>query len=283
MTRTRTIKVAALNIAMHRPHSPERYVQALKDAEAMKLAIKLGELHGAFLGTLNVMNWEERGVTGEIYRFVQLDPKEPWFNSLTKEAATPEEREKVMIPEHMLPHLRRIHFHFRPKRHELWYVCQDRKARLGPKTAELFFQRLFEALRKKKDYPLIEVTSLPAADAVDDVLGIASLEKLEILLKRPNADDGDADEERFLRRLEKQNASRSVTTLVAVKGQSIAPDDDTRDLANAASRNGNVIGTGHNEHGRPVVESTVERPLILPEIVNENVEPLLDVLRRVGT
>lgn len=279
---SRSIRISALNVAMHKPHSPQLYMNLFRDAQRLGTLIKLGELHGAILGTLDGPEEYIRGavLTGEIYRFVQLDPSEPWFNLRTSDAASDDDMVSVSIPEHLLPHLQRISYVFRPDNHQLWFISQDRKDRLGPQTAVAFFQRLFDVVHTEGKCSQVEVTALPDIESLEKLLSLHKLERITIDLKRPNADDGDAEEARWLERLEKQGVKRQETVLVANAGESIKPDAETRSLAEVAARNGSVKVVGKDSGGLRVVESTVAKPMVLTRFVNSSIETGMDVLKR---
>ena len=282
MSRSRTIRIAALNIAMHEPHSAERYVAMMKDTYALHYMVRHGELHGAMLGSLYPEDRDDpmRGLNGELYHFVKLDPAEPWFNAETKDAATEDDVGNIRIPGHLLPHLQRIPFIFKPDRHELWFISRDRKAQLGTQAARSIFQSLFDLLTLARDYPIIEVTAIPDMESLARMLALPTLEKLIIDLKRPNADDGANEEARLLRRLERQNARRMTTELVADKHASLVPDAETRGLAEVASHNGNVKVVGRGADGERVEDSTEARPLIESVTLDPDIETAMDVLRR---
>lgn len=284
MSRQRTIKIAALNIAMHKPHSADRYIALMQDAYALQRFVRQGNLHGVLLGSLYFEDKDKpkKGLNGELYRFVNLDTSEPWFNALTKKEATEDDVSKIRIPNHLLPHLQRIPFVFKPDVHELWFVCHDRKDNLGPRAAVAVFKKLFDELTLDGKYPNVEVTALPDSETLERMLSLPTLEKLTIELKRPNADDGAADEVRWLKRLEKQNARKMSVELVAEKDDSIKPDDETRGLAAVAARNGNVSVIGRDAGGQRVDESTEEKPLIEPALVFPEIETVMNVLRRVA-
>ncbi|MBS0477182.1 MAG: DUF4747 family protein, partial [Proteobacteria bacterium] len=183
------MKIASLNIAMHQPHSPARYAALFKDLYAAGGIAKLGSLHGGVIGSLYPEDAEDisKGINGEIFRYVNLDPDEPWFNTLTRDVATDAEAKAIVIPRHLLPHLRRIPFVFRPDVHQLWFVSHDRKDSLGPGAAATIFQTLLDQISKQKGYPPIEVTPIPDADILERMLSVHTLEKLAIELKRPNS------------------------------------------------------------------------------------------------
>jgi len=282
MAKGRSIKIAALNIAMHKPHSPQRYMSLFRDARRLNLLVTLGNLHGAMLGSLNGPREYSKDamMSGEIYRFVKLDANEPWFNLQTSEEASDDDMSGVKIPPHLLPHLQRIEFVFLPDKHELWFVSQDRKDRLGTHAAVTFFQTLFDRVVQEGSYGPVEVTALPDMDTLETMLSLHTLERITMDLKRPNADDTAHEEVRWLKRLEKQNIQRQKLELVAVKGETIEPDDETRTLAAIAARNGNVSVIGKDAAGTRVEESTVARPMVITRHVDSELETSFDVLAR---
>lgn len=284
MSRTRTVEISALNIAMHDPHSPARYVDLLREVFARRATVRLGELHLAMIGTLYAEDREDplKGLEGEFFRFVNLDPNEPWFNIETRDAATDEDVSAIQIPKHLLPHLRRIPFCFRPQAHELWFVRRDRSEGLGPATAARLLERLITPLVLEQRFPPVEVTPLPEAGALEKMLAVHTLEKLSIELKRPNSDGGENEQARWQKKLERQNAKRLKVELAAVHAESIKPDEETRSLAEAASRNGKVQIEGRDSVGSKVVESTEEHPLVERVLLDPNIETVQALLRRLA-
>ena len=278
----RSIRISALNIAMHKPHSPELYMSLIRDAQKLNTLIPLGALHAAMLGPISGPDQYEKGaiLTGEIYRCVKLDASEPWFNLETSEEASDGEMVDVQIPEHLLPHLQRISFIFRPDNHQLWFISHDRSDNLGPKTAATFLQRLFDRACANGRHPQVEVTVLPDMATLEEMFSLTKLEKMTIDLKRPNADDNANDEIRWLKKLEDQGVQRQETKLIAAKGESIKPDEDTRALAMVAAHNGSVSVVGKDADGFRIEESTLDRPMVLTRKVNPKIETSMDVLIR---
>lgn len=283
MAKGRSIRISALNVAMHKPHSPQLYIALFKQAKRLNALITLGALHGAMLGSLDGSDEEyKKGtfLTGQIYRFVKLDASEPWFNLQTSEAASDDDMGSVRIPTHLLPHLQRIDYAFRPDTHELWFISQDRQDRLGAQAAATFFQRLFDLVYKQGNCTQVEVTALPDNDTLENMLSLYKLERMTIDLKRPNADDGASEEARLLKRLEDQGVRRQETSMVASAGESIKPDKETRAMAEVAARNGSVSVVGKDADGLRVDESTVSRPMVLTRLLNSAIETAMDVLKR---
>ena len=151
---------------------------------------------------------------------------------------------------------------------------------MGPQTAELYFQRLFEHVLTKNPFPPVDVTPLVDKEGLDEMLSIAKLEKLTILLKRPNPDDLGSEHAKWMQKLEKMNAQKATTELTAVKGESLKPDAETKAFAHVAANNGKVTVVGRDSHGVKVEESTAAKPLVITEHVDDNLETAMQVLQR---
>ena len=285
MARPRRVALAALNIAMHAPHSAEGYVHLLQKAFRLHRIVRLGKLHGIMLGLIHrpKHHGDVLMLTGEIYRFVQLDPSEQWFNSQTREPATDDDVGQINIPSHLLPHLQIIPFAFNAKTHHLWYVKADKQNTLSPSTATKFMTILLNEVVHKEELPEVSVTPIPESTSVDAVLGLPGLEYLKIELVRPNPDAADSAEARWLRKLERQKTTKAKLELHRQRNSHIEPDAETRDMAIAASRNGLVYGRGRTADGLPVEDSTVNRPMVQHVLVDTDIETVGRVLERAAT
>jgi Domain of unknown function (DUF4747) len=284
MRTTRTIEISALNIAMHQPHSPQRYVSLFWDAKRSRKLVQIGQLHGALIGRLGGGREYVPGmlIVGEIYRFVKIDAALPWFNTLTSEPASEGDLEGLSIPEHLLPNLRRIEFTFRPDIHRLWFISKDRDDRLGPMAAERFFQTLFDSVAQEQQYPKVEVTVVPDKESIEELLSTPRMERVHIELKRPNPDDSDDLQVRWMRKLQNNGARSMVTTLTAADASGLTLDEETKGLARASALNGHVVVTARNATGKRFEESTRDKPLAIPETVDSEIEVSQDVLDRVA-
>ena len=282
MPQGRTVTIAAVNIALHAPHGAERYVELLQKAFRRRSVVRLGTLHGAMLGTLSRPRIEGRELwmEGDIYRFVKLDPSEPWFNSETKEPATDDEVESIKIPRHLLPHLQRIPFVFNARRHRLWHIARDQKISFGSATAVKFLEPLLQSTALLLDFPEVSITAVPESSSVEDILSMPGLEYLRIELVRPNPDNGESAEARWLKRLEEQKTTKAKLELYHAKNAVLSPNEETREMAEVAANNGSVYGRGRTADGMPTEDSTVARPMLKHEFVNTEIETVADVLRR---
>lgn len=256
-------------------------MELLATAFSVKRMVRLGSVHGGMIGSLYGTATETpKELTGEFYRFLKLDPDEPWFNAQTKEAASPDDLEAISIPQHLLPHLQRIPFLFKPSTHRLYLVARDRKDNLSAGTAKQLLEGVFTPLVAEGLFPPVEITVEPEKDALDEILGLKSLEHITIELVPPNPDDGDEIEKNWKERLKRQNVRKQTVQLDSERNQSIKPDADTVALARVAASNGKVTASGHDAAGLKQELSTVDKPLRERVLHDPNVETLFDALRR---
>lgn len=141
MAQSRTIEIRQINISMHAPHSPQGYVDLFQNAFRLNRIATRGKSDGYLLGALyDAKNAVEKNeLQGEIYRFTNIDPNAPWFNTQTGKPAVETETEKINIPGNLHPNLEHIPFVFRPKEHKFWYVSKDRKTTMGRPLPQPFY------------------------------------------------------------------------------------------------------------------------------------------------
>lgn len=282
MAKVRRITLSALNIALHAPHPTDRYIELIQKAFGMRMIIRQGTLHGAMLGSLSIPQQlgQSTLLSGEIYRFVKLDSSEPWFNSETKEPATDNDVQAINIPAHLLPHLQRMPFVFNARQHRFWYISRDRGDLFAPASAAKFLETLLQHTANTWDFPEVSVTAVPDSNSVEEILELPRLEYLKIELVRPNPDNGESAEARWLRKLEEQNTTKAKLELVCAKNATLEPNQETREMAEVAATNGSVFGIGRSADGLQIIESTQERPMLQNEFVDPEIETAADVLRR---
>jgi hypothetical protein len=143
--------------------------------------------------------------------------------------------------------------------------------RLTAGRAETIFQDLLSPEVLGAETELVEVTLVPQDDALDYVLGFDRLDRVEILVKRPNDDDITKETNRVLKRLQNMNAKSERSTLTrAPKTDGIELDDEHELLARvAAAGNGKVDTRGQTADGEKGERSTVEKPKLVKRIVQK--------------
>lgn len=261
MAHDRKIPISALNIAMHEPHSPQAYVNLMLGLYKLRRIINVRSLTGVLIGSMYPLDKKhpDRGLTGEIYQFTNLDQSEPWFDVNALDEASEEEVKAIKIPDHLKPHLARFNYVFFAHGHRLYVQTRNKNRTLGIQTVLKFFRLLIED-KSAPDMPPIEVTVEPERDSIAQILKIKYLKRLEIRLVRPNPDDLAAAERRLLRKLSRQDARQMDVTFHADSSHDLAPDQETVTLAKVAASNGSVVGSGRDAANNPVMKSTVDQP-----------------------
>lgn len=135
---------------------------------------------------------------------------------------------------------------------------------LSVRSAERIFELAFSSLNKKGQ--TYDVTIKPEEDALEKVLDFARLNRVHIVLKRPNpGDHHGSDANEVLRELEEQNMKEAQYTFVRQPGtDSIRLNEENRSLAAvAAAGNGHVDSSGVDEDDEHRKRSTREYPRVV--------------------
>ncbi|CAN5202698.1 hypothetical protein BH11PSE5_BH11PSE5_13520 [soil metagenome] len=128
--------------------------------------------------------------------------------------------------------------------------------------------RIFEWLLSPEmlgyDAEAVEITVLPEEDALQRVLGIERLDRIDILVKRPNADDITAKTNAIMAELDEQNVKRQEITFIRENGtDGIELNEKNRTIAEVAAHNGYVASKGRDGEGISETRSTKEYPKII--------------------
>jgi hypothetical protein len=206
-----------------------------------------------------------------------------WLDQETDKEATPDEKDKIQIPEHLRPNFRSFNFVFLESKHllVLEYI-NELGEHFGSKRAQYFFTELLSEEYLGPNEPDVSVTVVPSREALSRIYAMR-LRRLEIFVVRPNADDLARDQKRLLDRLMKQGAkSQNLELKKRAKVPTIIPDDETQTLAQiAAAGNGHVTGEGTDADGKPTTESTKDHPkTVTAEVEVSSIGALFNALRR---
>lgn len=259
MGRIRTEQVSALNIKTL-PHSTDSYVDLFQKTYRSGSPVPIRGTSWGTIGWLgNIFKGEpELGLMGGLYRFLNIDPNEPWFNTRTKQKVDTEQGTRPEIPEYLKPHLQESFFAFFPKWHRLIYDSYG----FAPSSAKRLLDNLFAQVKERTNFNKIEVIVATDSMALENMLNIYKLTRLEMYFTRPNGDDLSKEKKRINERLVNMKVRKVNQELVGEKGESIKPDADTKALAELAQANGVVRVVGYDSLEKRVKESTAQHPLI---------------------
>jgi hypothetical protein len=142
-------------------------------------------------------------------------------------------------------------------------LLNDHGKTLSPRQAGRIFERAFSRLNREGQ--TYEVTVIPEDDALSQVLAIRRLDKVRIVIKRPNPGDHlDTDAEEVLREMEEQNINRDERVFTRQSGtDSINLNEANHTRAEVAATDGYVESSGKNEDGEVEQRSTREYPKIV--------------------
>jgi len=268
------VSIGAINITMH-PHSPLDYVKLFKDARKMECFSKMSKDKAGLIAKVNYQD-KSKGktspITGDLYRFSHIDTNGNWFNTLTNQHAEEDELDAVNIPEHLKPNSSRFSYLFFPESHVLFYESYYDGHTLGSQSALKLIEGVLNDERLVKKYGVVDVTIIPCKENLSEALSIPSMNKLTMLIKRPNPDGLKKAEQKVLNRFNAQNIAKYKHELVAVPGISLEPDEDTKTLANIAAKNGSVGVIGRDQQDHPIEYKTENHPWTIAEYYNPKIE-----------
>jgi hypothetical protein len=279
MTKLRTTELAIINLTMH-PHSAVKYAELLYALSHLRNPAKVWGEYKAEIGTIGAIEPDkpENGVTGEIFRYFELDPRTRWFNVVRKKTADERERALIQIPENLKPHFSFFYYVFFPKRHMLVFETQFGQARLTPGAAVKMLEGLCKRPAIVRDFGTVNVTALPRADSLNTIFRMPMLRRLEIELTKPNADGLGSAKNTMMRRLDALSARSQTIVYNAEAGKSLQPDAEVRLIAKVAQSNGHVEAQGLDGDGRSIHESTQDHPRIERAIYNPKLQTRRDAV-----
>ena len=260
MSKPKKIEISGLNIKTQ-PHSPERYVELFIDVFNLQQAVSMRSDYYGMIGSRSYVDSKipVDGITGNLNRYLEIDPSKPWYNKKENKEAEFEDVAEVHIPEHLKPNMSYFRYVFYPVGHRLFFETYSDGSQVGPTTVLSFFKKLFNHESITKKYGSVEIFLEPTKESLEDIFAIHELRRLEISITRPNPDDPfESFEHVFYERMSAENADVYENTL---KGTDLTPSNETEMTARIAASNGIVKGFGRDAEGNSVNESTRDHPL----------------------
>ena len=267
--RTKNIKISGLNI-VSQPHSPKDYLRIFDYIDQNGLAINVSGDTNLKLVQISPIDGRNpiNGIKGQILKYSHIDEDSAWVNIHQGAELNPDETPN--LPKGAYPNGVFFDFVFYPthevNNHKFLYISEYRDSAkkktfsLSPNYVAKFFTTIFRMDGFSKAFDSLEVTVLPSNTALERVLSLNIVKKLEIFIKAPNPDDFAELESRMLRRMDEINVS-TITEVYRYDGQSIDPDEEIMNDAKVAANNGYVSSEGKDEQGKSVKRSTVDIPL----------------------
>ena len=244
------------------PHPKGVYERLLKQSSNTPVNF-WGDQYAAITEPKAVEN--EPGLfVGRLVTWTEIDPSEPAINK-SRLTETSLSDLNFTVPSDVGFNGRVFYYMLNEETH---VVSVELKNEFGKSIsigrAARVFDRLMSAQILGVQSEAVEVTVIPKEDALDWVLGLKRLDRIEILVKRPNADDITAKTNRIMKELDDQNVKRQEMTFSRESGKSgIDLNERNMDYAAVASDNGHVATKGKDEDGESEARSTKEYPKIV--------------------
>lgn len=265
MAQEEILEAAFVNVVAT-PHPKGVYPRLLKTA-AEKPVYFRGSFKAA-ITALSPIAKEDGLYSFQLVAWMEIDPDEPTIDKAAlKKAKFPREGREFTRQYGVNG---RVFYCILDERKHL-ITAETRNSdgqKISPGMLERIFTRLLspEILGIKSE--LVEVTVVPKDDAIDYVLGFARLDRVEILVKRPNNDDITAVANRVLQRLKDEKAKSEEIILTRMpKTDGLELDKEHELLARVGARNGHVDSSGVDEAGVHGKRSTREVPKIVRRVL----------------
>lgn len=255
------LEVGFLNIVAT-PHPEGVYTRLLKKA-AEKPVNFWGSQKAAITEPL-ALDEDPSFLTFQLVIWTEVNPSEPAINKAQlKKAAFPREG-KNFVDEYGV-NGRVFYCVFDTQTHILTAELRnDDGQTVSPNRLERIFLDLMSPEILGVESEEVEVTVIPTDDAVEYVLGLARLDKVAILVKRPNNDDITTETHRVMADLMEQNAKSEKREIARqAKTDSIELSEENQVYARVGAHNGHVDSSGLDEDGQHDKRSTREVPKIV--------------------
>jgi hypothetical protein len=184
-----------------------------------------------------------------------------------------EEGKPPIVPEHLKPNLREGLYLFSPKHHKLFFET----AFLSPQSFSRLITSLFSQDPIYEKYGQVDVNVQSTQEAIEKILSIPRITRLDINFTMPNPDDLGALEQKIKDRLEKQHIRRIKQEATSTHKEGVKPDLETKALMSVALQNGEVNAVGYEGEQQKML-STKDHPLTQSHYYNPKVQNRLDAM-----
>jgi len=258
---SRIIEAGFLNIVAT-PHPEGVYARLLKAVSEQPVNF-WGPMRAAITAPIG-LDEDPSFLTFQLVIWTEVNPNEPAIEKAQlKKASFPREGKNFVAAYGV--NGRVFYCVFDTTTHTLTVELKNEDGQtVSAQRLERIFRDLLSPQILGVDAEEVEVTVIPTDDAVDYVLGLARLDKVEILVKRPNPDDISSAAAIVMGELQDQNAKSERRVLVRqAKTDGIILNGENDTLARVAATSGHVDSSGLDAEGNHDKRSTREVPKIV--------------------
>ncbi|WP_415266952.1 DUF4747 family protein [Acidovorax sacchari] len=250
-----------MNIRVHTKHHTSEYVRLWGLIVRSKIKRIRGNVALMFGGARPLNDKPDSPIFGYIYRFLDIDPDEPWFDIEKNEEADPEDVAQVNIPEKLKPNLTEFPYYFDPRTHRLYFQAGGTDGGVSANLIYLLFEKIAASKRVKSSFGDIDFTILTDKNALREMLSWPVIRKIYVKLERPNPSDFD-DDASFYERLKRRNLKREEHTYTKDStAESIEPDQEMKNIFKVAVDNGVYKQEGVDKAGYSREASSKSYPM----------------------
>jgi len=215
---------------------------------------------------------------GEILKYTDIDLNGEWFDVVKKDIASDEEKGRISIPDNLKPNVARFSFVFLPASHLLVYETQDKSRHLSSRQIEFFLNGIFSDERIIKKFGKVNVTILTEPESVEKMLSLKGITSINMVTRRPNPDDLASAESIMQKRFKRIGVIEEDKTYKSERGNEIKPDEELKQDALIASRNGEVSIRRINEAGLVELHASSDTPLQRVEPYDSDITSVAELL-----
>ena len=223
---------------------------------------------------------KKKVVHGTIYKFLNIDPSAPWLDLNERKTKKYDEESGEILPvaAHMKPNCMEFGYIFYPEEHRFFFECN----KMSPGSMRNLLSALFSNTKIAKEFGEVDIDIESTKEAINRILSIPKMTRLEIIFRRQNDDLLEGAREKVAKRLERQGIRRLNQVATTTDDEGIKPDEETKALMDLARSNGKVIGIGYDGEQK-MVRSTEYHPLKDSEMYSPGFDNRLDVMARIST
>ena len=253
----RTGRYGVLNVVVH-PHPSGVYRELFEIAGEDPRGVRF---HGDRFATISPISETRNGVfTGRLATWTEIDPKSNLIEKSTLKETLLSDAD-ISIPDGVGFNSRVFSFAFREKDHRLYVeLLNDESQSTSIGRARLAFSKVLSVV-SPESIDELDVFIVSQSNAVEKVLSIPRMRKIEIQLDMPNPDDLSEEKQKILKEIEDLKGKRIRTEITKSAGEAtLTPTSRYLAMAELAKDNGFVSAVGKDEFGEAVHRSTKAFP-----------------------
>lgn len=246
-----------LNVVAH-PHPEGTYRKLFEVAGADSFG---HQFFGDRFATLSPITETRKGVfSGRLATWTEIDEGSNLIDKTSLKESLLADAE-IPLPENVGFNSKVFSFAFREADHKLFVELKnDEGQSISIGRARTAFDKILQAVRPLEIAEL-DIHTVSRKNAVEQVLSIPHLRKIEIVLDLPNPDDTTPSQQQVIDKINSMNAKRLKTELTKSSGaDTLVLTPDYLVMSEIAKDNGHVVGHGRNNQGETIKRDTNEYP-----------------------